>query len=85
MSKITFLGICFIIGGGIGNIFDRIWHGSVTDFIYIEYQPFHTGVFNVADLSITTGALLIIIGLNVQNPPGFLRRHRVETDIEETS
>lgn len=83
ISKITLVGICFIIGGGIGNIYDRIFHGSVTDFLYIEYPPFHTGVFNAADLSITTGALLIIIGLNVQNPPRFLKRSRTEPGTED--
>ncbi len=77
IAKVTLVGICFIIGGGIGNIYDRIWHGSVTDFLYLEYGPLHTGVFNGADLSITIGAILIIIGLNVQNPPGFLKRKRL--------
>ncbi len=54
------LGICCIIGGGIGNIFDRIAYGSVTDFLYIHYGFFRTGIFNCADVSITFGALFII-------------------------
>ena len=78
MPAFTFIGICSIIGGGIGNIYDRIFHGSVTDFIYMEYGPLHTGVFNGADLSITIGALLIIIGLNVKNPPVFFRKKERE-------
>ncbi|MBC7774553.1 MAG: signal peptidase II [Phycisphaerae bacterium] len=54
------LGICCIIGGGIGNIFDRVAYGSVTDFLYIHVGLFRTGIFNFADVSITFGALFII-------------------------
>jgi signal peptidase II len=54
------LGICCVIGGGIGNIIDRVAYGSVTDFLYIHVGFFRTGVFNFADLSITFGALFII-------------------------
>ena len=53
-------GISCIIGGGIGNIFDRLMYGSVTDFLYIHYGYLRTGVFNGADMSITFGALIII-------------------------
>ncbi|MBS1668958.1 MAG: signal peptidase II [Bacteroidetes bacterium] len=61
LSSLSLLSICFIIGGGIGNIFDRMVHGSVTDFFYIHYGIFQTGVFNMADLSITTGAIMILL------------------------
>jgi len=54
------LGICCIIGGGIGNIFDRMAYGSVTDFLYIHVGFLRTGIFNFADVSITFGALFII-------------------------
>jgi signal peptidase II len=53
--------ICCIVGGGIGNIFDRITYGSVTDFLYINFGIFHTGIFNMADLSIVTGTLMILV------------------------
>jgi len=59
---ITNVGFCFILGGAIGNIFDRLIYGSVTDFLYIDLNLFHTGIFNMADVSIVTGALLILIG-----------------------
>jgi signal peptidase II len=61
INTISLIAICFIIGGGIGNIFDRITYGSVTDFLYIHFGIFHTGVFNMADLSITTGAIVILL------------------------
>jgi signal peptidase II len=61
MSLASLYGSCFIIGGGVGNIFDRIAHGSVTDFLYIHFGMFHTGVFNLADTSIMTGSFIIIL------------------------
>jgi signal peptidase II len=61
MPSILIVGICFVIGGGIGNLYDRIIYGSVTDFLHIDFVIFQTGVFNVADMSIMAGMLLIII------------------------
>ncbi len=61
ISKTMLWGFCFIVGGGIGNIFDRIAYGSVTDFLYIRAGIFHTGVFNMADLSIVTGVTIIFL------------------------
>lgn len=54
-------GLILIIGGGTGNLYDRIVHGSVTDFMYINFVLFHTGVFNVADMSIMAGMFIILI------------------------
>ncbi len=59
-SKEIIFGFCFIIGGGIGNIFDRIVYGSVTDFMYIDLGFFNTQIFNMADVSIVVGSLIII-------------------------
>ncbi|MBS1974892.1 MAG: signal peptidase II, partial [Bacteroidetes bacterium] len=61
INAVSFVAICCIIGGGIGNIIDRIAYGSVTDFLYLHFGIFHTGVFNMADLSITTGAMVILL------------------------
>jgi signal peptidase II len=61
ISTTTIWGLCFIVGGGIGNIFDRIVYGSVTDFLYIQAGIFHTGIFNMADLSIVTGVSIIFL------------------------
>lgn len=57
------VGIAFVIGGGIGNLYDRIIHGSVTDFLHIQYEFLQTGIFNMADVSITVGMLLIFASL----------------------
>src|SRR5437773_6767016 len=54
-------GFCFVIGGGIGNVFDRIAYGSVTDFLHITFGGFQTGVFNLADMSIMLGTIIILV------------------------
>ena len=54
------IGFSFVIGGGIGNVFDRIAYGSVTDFMYIDLGFFATEIFNMADVSIVIGALIVL-------------------------
>ena len=62
LDKTSIIGFSLIIGGGIGNIFDRIVYGSVTDFLYLNFGGvLKTGIFNIADLSVTTGMILILI------------------------
>ena len=62
LDHISIIGFSLIIGGGIANIFDRILYGSVTDFLYINLGGiFKTGIFNIADLSVTTGMILVIL------------------------
>lgn len=58
--KIVTVGFAFVIGGGIGNVFDRIIYGSVTDFMYVDLGFFATEVFNMADVSIVIGALIVL-------------------------
>ncbi|SHI92588.1 signal peptidase II [Pseudozobellia thermophila] len=54
------IGFAFVIGGGIGNLVDRIAYGSVTDFFQIKLGFLKTGIFNMADVSVTTGVLLLL-------------------------
>jgi len=61
ISNKMLLGLCFVIGGGIGNIFDRVVHGSVTDFLHINFGVFQTGIFNMADVSIMIGVVMILL------------------------
>ncbi|MFS4482361.1 signal peptidase II [Hyunsoonleella sp. 2307UL5-6] len=50
-----------IIGGGIANVYDRFAYGSVTDFLYIRITDvLRTGIFNLADLSVTTGMIILV-------------------------
>ena len=50
-----------IIGGGIANVYDRIVYGSVTDFFFIDLGGvFRTGIFNMADVSVTAGMFILL-------------------------
>jgi signal peptidase II len=60
LSKLLVVGLCLIIGGGMGNIFDRIIYGSVTDFLHFDFGLFHTGIVNLADISLTFGFFFLI-------------------------
>jgi signal peptidase II len=51
----------FIIGGAIGNLLDRFFHGAVVDFIDLYYETWHWPAFNIADSFISTSAFLLII------------------------
>jgi len=55
------IALCFLIGGGIGNLYDRIVYGSVTDFMHLDFKIFQTGVFNFADISIMIGVGILLI------------------------
>ncbi len=61
LPKVMQIGLCFLIGGGIGNVYDRIAFGSVTDFLHIDFGLFRTGIFNLADVSIMTGIGILLV------------------------
>ncbi|MDR2918375.1 MAG: signal peptidase II [Tannerella sp.] len=63
LSILFITGVSFMIGGGLGNIYDRILHGSVTDFLYFDFVLFHTGVVNMADISVTAGFCILLYDL----------------------
>ena len=50
-----------ILGGSLGNLFDRIYYSAVPDFIDLNYNNFHWFVFNVADIFITIGIMCLIL------------------------
>ncbi|MBC3847414.1 signal peptidase II [Winogradskyella echinorum] len=61
LDRLSLIAFCCIIGGGIANVFDRIVFKQVTDFFFIDLGGvFKTGIFNVADLSVTTGMLILL-------------------------
>ena len=53
--------LLMILGGAIGNVFDRIFYKAVPDFIDFHIQDFHWFIFNVADIFITLGVIFMII------------------------
>lgn len=58
VEKISFL---MIIGGALGNLFDRFYYKSVIDFIDFSFQNFHWFIFNVSDIFISLGVIILIL------------------------
>jgi signal peptidase II len=56
-------GLALIFGGAMGNVFDRVRIGSVTDFLDFYAGSYHWYTFNIADASICTGAGLLILSM----------------------
>jgi len=56
-------GLSLVLGGALGNLFDRLHYGYVIDFIQIHFQNWYYPDFNVADSAITLGAIFIIWAL----------------------
>ena len=61
------IGFWCIIGGGLGNLIDRLFLGGVTDFIRLDFVDF--AIFNVADIFVCCGAFLVVLS-------AFLQEHR---------
>ena len=54
------LGLSLILGGAVGNLYDRLSLGHVTDFLYFHFNDYYWPAFNLADTAITVGAAIII-------------------------
>jgi len=52
-----------VLGGAIGNLIDRLWLGKVIDFLDIGLGATRWPIFNVADIGVTVGVLLLLMGL----------------------
>ena len=59
-NRFLILALSFILGGAVGNYLDRARLGYVIDFIEWHIKGWHSPIFNVADLFITTGILIIL-------------------------
>jgi signal peptidase II len=55
------ISLAMIIGGAVGNVIDRVMHGYVIDFVHAHLHGAYFPAFNVADSSITIGAILLIL------------------------
>jgi signal peptidase II len=70
MSLMMYVALIAIIAGGLGNLIDRVFNqGHVTDFIYVGVGPLRTGIFNVADVAITGGAIVVLLLSFIQAKP----------------
>ncbi len=66
-STATRIGLGLILGGAIGNLYDRILTGTVTDFLEVYNGTWSFPAFNVADSAITVGAVFLLIDLFVHS------------------
>ena len=55
------VALALVLGGALGNVWDRIYFGYVVDFIDLYYQGWHWPAFNIADMAISVGAVMLII------------------------
>ncbi len=60
-EKLFCLGLALVLGGAIGNLYDRITLGYVVDFLYFHYQDLAWPAFNVADSAICVGVALLLL------------------------
>jgi len=74
-SKLFILGLCLIVGGGFGNIIDRILYGSVTDFLHLTLCISNWHI-EYADISVTAGFFMLICEL-------YINRLRLNPEISE--
>ena len=63
LDRPTALGLSLILGGALGNVFDRIVSGAVTDFLDFYIGSLHWPAFNVADSAIVVGSGLLLVSL----------------------
>jgi signal peptidase II len=69
VGPVRFVALALVAGGGISNLIDRLlYHGLVTDFLNVGIGSLRTGIFNVADMAILAGALLLVLKLGVPAP-----------------
>ncbi len=71
-NKLKAAGLGLIIGGALGNVFDRAWHGAVADFLDFHIGAWNWYIFNFADVFITLGVVALIyesFTIKSQNQP----------------
>jgi len=57
------IGLALIVGGAAGNLIDRIWFGSVVDFVDVYWRTHHFWAFNVADSAISIGVTVMLLDM----------------------
>ena len=68
LDRYSALGLSLIFGGAMGNLYDRVRVGSVTDFLDFYLRSYHWYVFNVADSAVCVGAGLLLLSIFFARP-----------------
>jgi signal peptidase II len=71
LSTARFVALSLVAGGGLSNLIDRLlYDGRVTDFLNVGIGSLRTGIFNLADMAILAGAVLLILKRNASSNAG---------------
>ncbi|MEM9255470.1 MAG: signal peptidase II [Pseudomonadota bacterium] len=68
-QRLLALSLGLILGGAVGNLWDRLTLGYVVDFISLHYERYYFPAFNIADSAITVGAILLLIDSFIHREP----------------
>ena len=69
LSRTSRIALVLILAGAVGNLYDRLLYGYVTDFLDLYVGSYHWPAFNVADSAITIGAVMLLAeSIFVRNP-----------------
>jgi signal peptidase II len=83
LSRMAVFSAALVIGGGIGNLIDRVlFGGGVTDFMNLGVGSLRTGIFNVADVWIVIGAGLLLLSPEARH--GLRSEPPTESDLEDS-
>lgn len=69
-QKLEGLALALILGGALGNLYDRVTLGYVVDFLDFHWSGKHFPAFNIADSAISVGAVLILVEGFIRQPDG---------------
>lgn len=78
-QKLFCTSLSLILGGAIGNVIDRVLHGHVVDFLLFYWRDWYFPAFNLADVAITCGAILLILDEFIR-----LRKNKKQLSSHET-
>lgn len=68
MDRLAAFGFAAVLGGAVGNVFDRARHGAVVDWLDFHLSGWHWPAFNIADIGITVGAATLVLGTMFVSP-----------------
>ena len=74
--------LSLIMGGGVGNMIDRVAYGYVVDFIDVKFLPFWKWIFNIADSFVCVGAVLLVIIFIAEEIKNKRKNDDVNTDLQ---
>jgi signal peptidase II len=67
-ERLTRWSLALLVGGAVGNLYDRLVYGYVVDFFLFHFGSFDFPVFNIADIAIDVGVFLLFIDIFLMNP-----------------